>query len=486
VDATENTPSQVPIPSDDILQKVVDARAQGALIHDFQDPEEYPGVIPWLASHGIQTTGERRDPGSIWEYWSKEQRGQRATARQIGNLMLNAQTDLEAADHPKISEAMKEERLGTLLMGLLLKTDLLRVDGLHVVDLKRDKRGQTVDGTVTAESVTFGVETIEEQALLSAFLQAWCRKGALPRKPAKAKKPKKSKKQEEPDKLHIILPGFDKETGKPTVSVSNMNEYTVRVVEDIMVRTVAAEEEARYGARLPEQRLPASMWKKGWKMGGQTFHPETIHPKVDERIEAVNTQYKGWRKWMPHITYRKGLQKDVIPRSPVSMLEGRPEALGTSVSGAFEQLRKVMNSIGGPLRGSNQFNQPQHPNKKKRLLVEVDSDIRRDATGFDQPGPAIPRALKARERAGQKTRDILAEKKSRPVEAVVKGAATVLGIGAEVGLEAGGKLLPMVKDRGVRIKDELQARRQQKQDALEGGKKIDKLVAETRQLPPAL
>lgn len=484
MNATEYTPNQIPIPADDILQKVVDARAQGALIHDFQDPEEYPGVIPWLASHDIRTTTEPRPAGSIWEHWGKDQRQQRATARQIGNLMLNAEAHLEAADHPVINEAMKEGRLGTLLMGLLLKTDLLRVDGLHVADLKRDKQGRAVDGTVTAESVTFGVETTQEQALLSTFFQAWCQKGAITPKP-RTKKAKRPKKQEEPDKLHIITPGIDEETGKPTVAVSNMNEFTIRVVEDIMVRTVAAEEEARWGSRLPEQRLPASLWKEGCEINGQPFYPETIHPKVEERIDAVNTHYNQWRQRMPVVTYRADLHSILTPNSPESVLDGRPEVLGTSVSGAFEQVRKVVNSVSGPLRGSNQFNQPQHPNKKKRLLVEENVDIRRDPTGTGQPGPAVPRALKARERAGQKTRDILAEQKSRPIEAGGKGIATVLGIGAEVTLEAGGKLLPMVKDRGVRVRDELKARRQQNQAALESGKKIDALIAETRQLPPA-
>lgn len=203
----ENVINNVPGDIEAVLARIEAARAQGLLIHDMMDPGEFPGVTDWLATQGRYTTVEPRYPPGFWEF-----RKQRALERELGTLTTNATVTLGNLDEYK--EAQTEGRLVPTMLGVLNSPRAVRFEDEYIADPK------VVDGTVTAEWMTFVVGTIPEREFLRGTLQVLTRLVPL-------------------DKFHEVRTTPKSETGQHTVGVSKVNEYTIREIEAAVARIVA-------------------------------------------------------------------------------------------------------------------------------------------------------------------------------------------------------------------------------------------------------
>jgi hypothetical protein len=141
-------------PNPDLPNLIAEARAHGLLIHDMI---EFPGATELLAEWGLFTTTETRFPASLWEVHKNN-----STERQLGRLATNTMTALRRTGNSTFIDALEDGRLAPTLIDLFMATDVHSILGLHVEDPKH-KKGELVNGTVTADSITLTVDTIERQ-----------------------------------------------------------------------------------------------------------------------------------------------------------------------------------------------------------------------------------------------------------------------------------------------------------------------------------
>lgn len=419
------------LPVIDVLTQIEAARKQGALIHDMQDPKKFPGVTAFLAEHGIFTTCELQRPEKF-----KKFRRRMGAIRQLGVLAANATEALKNANIEVFDAAIQNQNLGSLLVNLFEDVDIQSIEGLHIAGSKPNK----ASGIVTAKSTTFTVSSPEKQELLSDLFQIWGRTDAkLP---------------------HLVRLGFAEGIGLPTVAVSNLNEYSIRMVEHAISEIVAIEDFKRTKTKLPLDRKPLRVWKGE----GATFHP-----MPEARMVVVNQQYKRMCGRVA-ITYTEGTPHTSIEEE----MQNKPDTLGSSPSAALEVFRKGVNTVIRAWRESGQHNQDQNPNKNERLRIERGVNVRRTPGSLGEAGPPRIRALTAVEELKQKGQDYIQHKKKHPVAAVAKGIATAVGAGLESLIDIAAEILPMVRNSPL-VKD-WRAWRRQERDAIEAGKKLDDLI----------
>lgn len=368
---------------------------------DFRDPHLFPSdVAAFLAEHGIYNTAQPQYPGERSECSEREN-----TARQIGKLAENASNALK--NTPDFEEALATGQLAHMIGNTVLRSvTAMHLDDIHVADPEHNESGEAVGGVATIGSTTFVVRTVDDLNRLGLLFQAWARASQSSRNP------------------YRLTVDMDNWADHYMLTVSHLNEYSVRMLEKAHTGIQAREDKELTGTLLPQEKVPASRWY------GENY---TFAPVVDMRMRAVQQHYIELGR-NTTATYREGVRHSDFGDE----LEHRPEPLGDSPSAVWEVLRKGMTTVIRPMRGSSAFNQDQHPKASERLDIEKGVRIKRETGLFGHPGRPGARALKSAEKVKEAYKNFIAKSQDELVKSAFEFTGVLVGIGystvAEIGL----------------------------------------------------
>jgi hypothetical protein len=299
---------------------------------------------------------------------------------------------------PGFEDAAKTDEFGHNTLGSKLAKvfgAVTAIEGynLHVID-KKEVDGKVADGTVVAERMIFTVSTADEARGLTIALQELLTTSngdscmVLPVTP--------TTKQEATGELF-------------GVEVYGLDEHMARGLSRAVEALLIPEDRRNYGTELPHIKRSLKVWKE---------EGETFHPKVEQRLEKADQAYKLLNLTVTDKDKPHGIRSVDTNKQPDYHL------LGTDAAPMLQGLRDIFNEAVIPLRGGSHRNPEQNPNKKARLRIEEDVDLKRDPAKPDDVklGPLTARPLSETEAAQEKGREVARAVRKNPIDAGVKVA----------------------------------------------------------------
>lgn len=452
------------------IDLLAEARTKGMLIHDLE-----PKVTEMLAAHPneklrLHTTTEPRKPKTYAEF-REDRKRERAYDAIANNTYdrLTAETVYGGLRQlPGFEEAVENQQLGEYLADTFRPITKIKADNIHTENPHISKNGRP-DGIVMAERMTFTVASSEQSDRLHGILQALLvttKKGP-----------------------HIINQGtyHEGDSASYTVTIKNINEHTIRaiarVIEAISTKDKnhAHEEEVKKaeGSDKNIKRVILPPHKHSFKAtikAGETFPPEdhAAYVAADEAYQRLELE----------ATYTKPEHYPEITKWPSLLI--------TDAAPALQGMRDLLRPHISMLRGDNEHNLEQHPDKDSRLLIEDGIELRRDfdddkdtnqmpleeaeAIEYESPlGPPKPRVARLTERAAASGREIMSQARRAPTTAAKRATEMIPTGFLDVGVKLIPFLFPVGEAGGNAAKDVIEYIRRRK-EAIAAGSRLDRVL----------
>jgi len=363
-------------PSGDQLGILEAARADHIALHAM--PPEAKQV---LAQQGIFTTTEPRPTAESFRAFHD---GQNAT-RMLGRLAANTRTALRRVEGYEDARDNLGYRLAAIFGGVVA----LHGAGVHEID------PSDPCSTVVARSITFTLKegTTERHAnLLSRTLQTLLRIPQI--------------------EYPTTATTSRNERGLLTVTAQgHLSEYAPRVLGAAIEALIAEEDAASLNFAFPPDKRTVATWKEPHRL-------ETFPRVIEDRLDVIADEQEAMEVTADY-TGRPDL-KPAVDREP----------LGTDPAAAIERWRKINNGLIHLLRGGSHLNQEQDPDKRFRLMIEKDVNLKRDPIDATEEwkGPERPHAPRIDERYADLRHDLGAKWKEHRTEAIVEALKAGIGI----------------------------------------------------------